>query len=310
MTADRYEVRAARRAEARDALELLLADCAPADRVLVAADLARQLPGRGDDCPGLYVACEQRAVVGGGWGQLHRGRTGSVWRPRFWGDDVAPLGAELVRRSAEWLATHDLCLMQSLLAPHDATAARWLTECGFAHVARLGYLVWSDDQRPLPEVSLRFTAASAAEAGELARIVERSYHGTLDCPELNGLRTMTEVLDGYGEVGAAWPEAWLVAWRADVPIGCLILADHPASQQSELVYMGLVPEFRGQALGVQLVSRAKRLLRERGRSRLVLAVDLRNAPALQLYHRQGFTLWDERDVFISAVGDSIVATKS
>lgn len=296
MAPDGSEIRAARRAEAQSALELLLAECAPADRKTMAADVLSQLPGQGDN--GLFVASNRGAIVGVGLGQVHRGRTGSVWRPRFPGEDVEVLGGELVRQSAAWLAAQDLGVLQSLVSPSDASAANWLQQCGFAHVARLGYLVWSDGQQAAPAPSLRFTPVSTSTSAVLAEVIEHSYLETLDCPALNGVRTTPEVLEGYREIGEHWPKAWLIAWRDGQPIGCLILADHPAANQCELVYMGLVPAARGQGLSGQIVEQAKRLARERGRPRVVLAVDLQNAPALRLYAHQGFELWDEREVFV------------
>lgn len=301
MSSDRLEIREARREDAQAALELLLAESAPAERAGLATELFSAFTGSSSVCSGLYVVTEGEQLVGAGWGQRHQGRTGSVWRPRFLGADIDLFGARLTRLSADWLAARDLRLLQSLVAPHDATAARWLTECGFVHVTRLGYLVWNDDYGSLAEPSLCFKAASPDATGELAQVVEQSYIGTLDCPALNELRSTSEVFEGYQEVGQHWPEAWLIAWRENQPVGCLILADHPASNQGELVYMGIVPECRGQGLSGQIVQRAKQLLRERGRARLVLAVDLQNAPAIRLYDRQGFRLWDERDVFVRRV---------
>lgn len=296
MASDGSEIRAARRAEAQSALELLLAESAPADRKAMAADILSQLPEQGDN--GLLVASNHGAITGVGLGQVHRGRTGSVWRPRFPGEDVDSLGAELVSRSADWLAGQDVRVLQSLVSPTDLAAANWLTKGGFAQVARLGYLVWSDGQQAEAAPSLRFTPVSTSTNAVLAEVIEQSYLETLDCPALNGARTTPEVLEGYREIGDHWPDAWLIAWRDQRPIGCLILADHPAANQCELVYMGLIPEARGQGLSGQIVEQAKRLARERGCPRVVLAVDLQNAPALRLYAHQGFELWDERDVFV------------
>jgi ribosomal protein S18 acetylase RimI-like enzyme len=290
------EIRAARRAEAQSALELLLAECATADRETMAADLLSQLPEQGDS--GLFVASNHGAIVAVGLGQVHRGRTGSVWRPRFLGQDEDSDGTKLVCRSADWLAEQDVRVLQSLVSPSDLAAANWLQQCGFAHVARLGYLVWSDGHQPAPAPSLRFTPVSASTIAVFADVIEQSYLETLDCPALNGVRTTPEVLEGYQEIGVYWPEAWLIAWRDDRPIGCLILADHPKANQCELVYMGLVPKARRQGLSGQIVTQAKRLARERGRPRVVLAVDLQNAPALHLYAKHGFELWDEREVFV------------
>lgn len=288
-------IRLARRDEARDALELLLAECAPADRPALIEGMAATLPETDGAVGGLFVAWDGQVLSGVGLGQVHAGRTGSVWRPRF--ADSAPneLGAALTHLPAEWLTGCGLRLLQSLVTPADAAAARWLRQSGFSQLARLAYLVWTGTEVVGNASGLRFTVPSAEQ---LADVMERSYVATLDCPALNGVRTHAEVLEGYREIGEYWPEAWLLAWRGEQPVGCLILADHPIANQCELVYMGLVPEARGKRLGRALVRQAQELIGKRRRARLVLAVDLDNRPAIQLYEKQGFQPWDERDVFV------------
>ncbi len=294
------EIRLARRDEGRAALELLLAECAPADRTALVDGMLAELPESDGNLGGLFIAHDGRVVTGVGLGQVHRGLTGSVWRPRFAALENDQLGVRLTQLPANWLAQRELRLLQSLVDPHDAAAADWLRQSGFAHIARLAYLVWSDGTPPAPPVEktpLRFAIVPPEMADQLVQVIEQSYLGTLDCPALNGVRTTLEVLEGYREIGTYWPSAWLQAWRDDQPVGCLILADHPAANQCELVYMGLVPEARGQGLSQAIVRHAQELARQQRRPRLVLAVDLENQPALKLYDRNGFVLWDERDVF-------------
>ncbi len=295
------EIRLARRDEGRAALALLLAECAPADRTALVEGMLAELPESAGSLGGLYIGHDGHVATGVGLGQIHRGRTGSVWRPRFAALENHQLGVSLTQLPANWLAQQELRLLQSLVDPHDAAAADWLRQSGFAHVARLAYLVWSDGPPPAPPVEktpLQFAVSHREMADQFVRVIEQSYIGTLDCPALNGVRTTQEVLEGYREIGMHWPAAWLLAWRDGQPVGCLILADHPAANQCELVYMGLVPEARGQGLSPAIVRQAQELALQRGRPRLVLAVDLENQPALKLYDRNGFVLWDERDVFV------------
>jgi GNAT superfamily N-acetyltransferase len=81
-------------------------------------------------------------------------------------------------------------------------------------------------------------------------------------------------------------------------IGCALMTGHPRNTQAELMYMGLVPEARGQGLGRVVVQHVKRVARTAGFRRLVVAVDRNNTPALRVYEGEGFHVWDERDVWI------------
>jgi ribosomal protein S18 acetylase RimI-like enzyme len=56
----------------------------------------------------------------------------------------------------------------------------------------------------------------------------------------------------------------------------------------ELVYLGLVPQARGQDLGDILIRKALATAAEHHGSQMQLAVDSLNAPALKLYFRHGF----------------------
>jgi len=84
-------------------------------------------------------------------------------------------------------------------------------------------------------------------------------------------------------------------------MGCVLLADHPEHDQSELMYLGIVPEQRGHGWGLQATRHAQWLARRAGRERLILAVDDTNGPARNVYTQAGFRLWDRRSVYARRV---------
>jgi ribosomal protein S18 acetylase RimI-like enzyme len=94
------------------------------------------------------------------------------------------------------------------------------------------------------------------------------------------------------------PQRWLIVGEGRHDIGCLLLADYPRDDQWELVYMGLVREARGRGLGAAIVRHAQWLARQAERSRLVLAVDADNWPAIAVYVACGFVTWDHRSVYV------------
>jgi ribosomal protein S18 acetylase RimI-like enzyme len=117
-------------------------------------------------------------------------------------------------------------------------------------------------------------------------ILLRSHEESLDCPELNLLRTADEVLAGYLEC-ASELSTWWLAYLVDEPVGVLLML------RNELTFVGVVPERRQQGIGRALLESAVELTRP-----LTLIVDARNAPALQLYSSVGFAIVGAREVFL------------
>jgi GNAT superfamily N-acetyltransferase len=108
------------------------------------------------------------------------------------------------------------------------------------------------------------------------------------------------VLAGYRAIGDFDPDRWMIVRKQDADVGLLLLADEPAGNAWELVYMGVVPAARGQGLGVAMIRRAQWLAGQARRSRLTAAVDAANWPAVAAYAAAGFTAWDRRRLYVLA----------
>jgi ribosomal protein S18 acetylase RimI-like enzyme len=127
-----------------------------------------------------------------------------------------------------------------------------------------------------------------------------TYEGTLDCPELNGLRTPDEVMAGY-LADTTDPRRWWLALDADgASVGVLLLADGAGPESWDVAYVGVVPGARGRGVGRALVLHAVAEAKAANRRKLGLAVDARNAPAIRLYTALGFKPCGCREVFLSA----------
>ena len=83
---------------------------------------------------------------------------------------------------------------------------------------------------------------------QFVQAIARSYEQTLDCPALSGARDIQDVVEGHKSVGIFDPQLWSVLLRGDEPLGCLLLAEIPARNGIELVYLGLAPAARGRGL--------------------------------------------------------------
>ena len=140
---------------------------------------------------------------------------------------------------------------------------------------------------------------SPATHGLFATTIMETYRDSLDCPGLNGLRDIEDVITGHKSSGEFDPNLWFLLCEhghngnADggdpgpTPVGVLLLSRVSRMETVELVYLGLVPAARGRGLGELLLKHALALVPAAGRSRLTLAVDAINAPAMRLYYRHG-----------------------
>lgn len=229
-----------------------------------------------------------------------------------------------------------LVLAQSLIESRELEAAAALRDAGFLKLGDLAYM-----RRQLPKsgpgraveqaaahlqlppgsrlASLTELAAEGLSQRQidhwLALALERSYEGTLDCPELCGMRSIADVLDSHKSVGQFDPSLWWLLLDNDGPQGCTLLNVCPEQDSVELVYLGIAPAMRARALGPQLLAVALRRLYDLaigahalpdhphigGAGGITCAVDTRNTPAMKLYKRAGFERFGVRLPFVRAI---------
>jgi ribosomal protein S18 acetylase RimI-like enzyme len=288
-----------------EAVALVLCEIAPSQRQEIAGAL---LDGGGSDVSSeaLYVAQSRTStssarLVGAAWGQRQPGNTAVLWPPRLVVGEELQTSERLADAVVRQLDAAGVEMTQALLPSQDSDLVPVVVAAGFSHLADLIYMSCESDLFPTQQPAcdeLQFLAYDPAERNKLIDVVERTYQGTLDCEGLNGMRRMEDVIDGYRETGVFRPENWLIAVSGGQDIGVLLLADHPRARHWELMYMGLVPEARGNGWGCEIARHAQWLARRAGVERIVLAVDAANRPALAMYERAGFSAWDRRSVFV------------
>jgi len=135
----------------------------------------------------------------------------------------------------------------------------------------------------------------------LAEVLERSYEGTLDCPELCGLRSPEDVIESHQATGIYDPARWWFIESDGAPEGCVLMTHCPEQSSVELVYLGLSPQLRGRGVARIALERAIESCRDTGASSVTCAVDRRNAPARRLYDTLGFTEFTSRKAYVSVV---------
>ena len=286
-----------------EALELVFRSVAPEQRSGVVESLVSQAAAQPELLEGLFEARRRGTLTAAAWIQMQPGHVASLWAPQLLAAEAEAVAAGLLNACLALASERRARIAQSLLKTDTNAEYQWLLAAGFQHVTNLLYLVSLDRQFPdAPLASqLEFEPFRDGALLRFVGLIDRTYEKTRDCPSLNGVRDTLDVIEGYRAVGQHQEALWLIVRNQGEDIGCLLLADHPTDGALELVYMGLVPEARGRGYGIELVRHAQWLTRKARRSRLLLAVDADNAPAIDIYAAAGFVTWDSRVVLVQAL---------
>jgi ribosomal protein S18 acetylase RimI-like enzyme len=190
-------------------------------------------------------------------------------------------------------------LAQVLLDPRDTSAPTLFSRLGFKRMAELIYLQTSVRRRaPIPALppAFEWIGYSPATHALFATTITESYRESLDCPGLNGLRDIEDVMAGHKASGEFDAGLWFLLSESVVSAGgsvdclpraVLVLSRLPRTDAVELVYLGLTPAARGRGIAEIVLRHALGTVARIERARLTLAVDSANVPALKLYYRQG-----------------------
>lgn len=197
-------------------------------------------------------------------------------------------------------------IAQSLPDPREYWAVEAFTSAGFIKVGDLAYLrrplhrrnqspatpeSWPDGLSVTPLSSI---TDPAQRERLLIECLDASYQETLDCPELCGLRETRDVLSSHRTTGIFDPALWWIALNHGRPEGCILLSRCPESRSVELVYLGLSPGLRGRGIAHRLLEMGASRAAGPNIDEMTCAVDQRNAPALALYRRSGFSSFAQR----------------
>jgi mycothiol synthase len=195
-------------------------------------------------------------------------------------------------------------------------AARDLTRGGMPRVTELLYLE-RDTTLPLSVAGERPLRADSKERpfaycyfewqpfepaleAEFRSVLQATYAGSLDMPELEGARALDDIMESHRAAGRFVAERWCLGRIPGNPeaASVLLMAEIPGRDVWEVVYLGLTPAARGFGLGRSVLRYALELA-GRHVSQLELAVDCRNRPATRLYQSTGFIARDRRAVHLA-----------
>jgi ribosomal protein S18 acetylase RimI-like enzyme len=242
------------------------------------------------------------------------GRTAMLLLPDgalTWADDQSI--CEMIDFIVAEEARRDIRLVQCLPVIHDQKNASALARAGFSELAELLYMEWTDDgggtvfDNFSRNKELAWLSYNDRTQAAFHQLIEQTYTGSLDCPGLTGLRHIDDIIAGHRAAGRFSPDRWLAIVYDGRPAGCILLLENPLRPVLEVAYMGVHPSFRGRHLGHVLISRGLTMAHRDGFTKVALAVDSRNQPALRLYTSAGFHVTTRRRAMIRPLTTSVAA---
>lgn len=291
----------------REALRLLyegLSEPQRSEQVAESIDSARRGELRLD---GLVIGKDAQGLLGTVLCMEGGGRTIMLWPPRLAsrasGAARMRLQGGLILRVREFAATRRARLVQTLLGEDEQWWGAVLRAAGFRRLTHLVYLSRRTSGSvlagiPAPMPGLEFHSYRPPLHQDFLQTLGQSYEGSLDCPELNGMRTLEEIFEGHRTQGEFDPGRWFLARRNGRWAGCLLMVGLPAHRALEIAYVAVLPHARRHGIGRELVRRAVREGITASVDFVTLAVDGRNEPARRMYESEGFEPWDCRDAYL------------
>ncbi len=261
-------------------------------------------------------------IVGALLTQPLAGKAAAVWAPEVKPSWRRPVWLGLIKAALANLKARGFRLAQAVLDESAGLrAAHDLTRGGMPRITELLYLE-RDTTLPLPvlredrsNLSPREKRAASPQfewrsfepslATEFRSVLQATYEGSLDMPELEGARALEDIMASHRAAGRFDPERWQMGYIPGKPgaASVLLMSEVPSHDVWEIVYLGLTPAARGMGLGRAVLRHALELARCHV-AQIELAVDCRNTPATRLYHSTGFIARDRRAVHLAILGQS------
>jgi len=293
-----WTINSATATECQTALEWILnqANDSDSDSSHQARDLLAACRKNRISLDGLLIARRQSQVVGAVLGLLQPDGSAHVWPPAVVHVDLQNLELinEVRRRLAEslveWLRQSGARLAQCL-SPIDRVEAHLvLTSVGFE--ALTGLACWRHPLIDIPHAILpddcESTPYSEESAERFEAVMTKTYAASQDCQGLQGRRTATECLSAHRLAGSFDSDLWQIFQIDDEDAGIMLSANHRDQHVWELLYLGVIPKYRRQGLGLALVSDLLWNAKISGAEAVLVAVDDSNVAAKSLYEMCGF----------------------
>ena len=202
------------------AMSLALARVPPEDRPGRVASALTLLANGTLDASAIQVARDDEGTIAGV--QICVPLAGAsclFWLPTA-PDEIA---SALVEASLAMCRTRGIKIAQVFADADELPLTAPLLRQGFRHVTRIHQLQHVlGDLPPSSASPLRFVTFQTSHYRDFTDVLGRTYEGTLDCPELNGRRTIDEIIAGHQAEGKFDPARWWLAFLDAQPVGVML----------------------------------------------------------------------------------------
>lgn len=284
------QVRPAHEGELQAAIRIILANASGHADEMQVREFLRLAMAHREDAGGVWVAEQGGKILAAVMPVVSPGKTMLLFLPaHLHGQPQTLLMKRLLDAVCARAREQGVHLAQSLLEVHDEALLSLMGACGFGRLAELLYLqtvVAKVAEPPLP-AGCKWLTYTSARHELFASTILATYQDSADCPGLNGLRNIDDILAGHRATGDYDPGSWFLLCENENAVGAVLLSKVMRSDVTELVYLGLIPQKRGRGLADILMRRAAATAMASKHGRLSLAVDAGNLPALKLYWRHG-----------------------
>ena len=304
------------------ALNILYEGVLPEDRAVRVAESIREAEEGELDLRGLLLAELQEKPVGALLLRMQPHGVAFLWPPVVsaksaevisWHTKSQPAitneAIEDVLLQAAVLRLGELKarIAQSLLVLNQTREQLALSRNGFRRLTDLIFFEYSTvgshsrKDRLANDVGTRLTHIIHRQSRNrlrFAEVVEQTYRGSLDCPELNGIRTASQALNVYAESGPVVRDLWRVYCDEHRDVGVILVVDRPEQRTWEVIYLGVVESARRCGVARKMLTDVIKAAHDAHVDRVVIVADVRNRPAVLLYQSLGFAPFDERVAYV------------
>ncbi len=250
--------------------------------------------------PALWWARAGTRCVAAAMAVHNPGRVGLLLHSPAEAEGVDPQALTAVVRAATQQNLRQGCTLVQAMVEDDRDADRAVIQAaGFSLLARLVHMRQSPPRGEGAEgPELQWRWAEQFTEGELARVILATYEGSLDCPRLSGSRRIEDVIAGHKAGGVHRPQSWWILDVGGTAAGCVLMNDCASGHSAEIVYLGVVPAFRGRGLCRRLLRHAGTDAQARGLEAIELAVDDQNIYATRVYESEGYSVTRRRWAYV------------
>jgi GNAT superfamily N-acetyltransferase len=231
---------------------------------------------------------------------INKGATATVLATEPTSDTQVYEVSSLIEESIHGLRGSGCSIAQAVLPVDAHLFANAYSEAGFEFLATLKYMERKRTSKLHVDhvCGAQFIPMTNQLDTTLGSVLLDTYEGSLDCPLIHGLRNVDDIIDGHRGLVQYDPSLWSLAVLQDRVVGALLLNGVSDSNCMELAYLGVACTARGKGLGDAFVHRAIEQTKARKFSKISLAVDSANVPAIDLYSRWGFCETGQRMTMI------------